>query len=204
VTTHQGVDILTGPSEESGWFGFLNNTMVVGGGADAVRAAIDRWRAGSRGDPAVAAKAAELSSRYDAWALMLGSPAMLAGRVPDATVSGAMKGDVIQAIEQMSGGLTFGAEVVISAEAMTRTDQDATVLADVIRFLFSMAQLHGNPETAARFAELARKMELTTVSNRVNFSLSIPEAQFEELFRMLPTKPHTRRAGAVDQAGEPD
>jgi hypothetical protein len=197
VTTYQSVDILTGPNKKSGWFGFLDDTIAVGGEANEVRAAINRWRAGSRLDSVMAAKVTEVSSRNDAFVVMLGSPAMLAGRVPDNTASAAMKGDMIRAIEQMSGGIRFGTDVVISAEALTKCEKDAAALADVIRFLAGMAQLHGNPQVADTVAELIRRMELTTESNRVSFSLAIPEAQFEKLFRMFHRIPPRHRAASV-------
>ena len=197
LTQYREVDILAGPSEKSPWLAFLNGSIAVAGEPGEVRAAIDRWRAGSPLDPVMAAKAAEVSSRNDVWMISLGSPALLAGRVPDANLSGAMQGDIIQAIEQVSGGVKFGPEVVISGEALTRSDRDATALADVIRFFASLAQLSASVEVAEKMRRVFETMELTTSSNQVSFSVSIPEEQVEDFLRLLPRKAHSHREAAV-------
>jgi hypothetical protein len=184
VTTYQGVNILSGPNgrTEHG-LAFLNGSIAVLGPADEVRNAIDRWRTGARFDPALAAKITDVSSRNDAWVVTFGSPALLAGTIRNPTMSGAMKGDVLQGIEQASGGVKFGSSVVVSAEAVTRSEKDATALSDVIRFLVSLAQLNSDQQAAAAIGEIISTMQLTTEANTVKFSVSVPEAQLEKLFR---------------------
>ena len=63
--------------------------------------------------------------------------------MPDKNIKGAMQGDLIQAIQQSSGGIKFGNMIEISGELTARTDKDAASLADVVKFFMNMAASHG-------------------------------------------------------------
>jgi hypothetical protein len=190
---YQGATVIFGPGKKPHGVAFLDSTLAVAGDVDSVRAAIDRWRNGGALNPETAARVMETAGRYDAWIVTAVSPVELAGKIPDDTVSSTMQGDVIRAIEQMSGGVKFGADVTIAGESVLKTDKDAAALADVIRFMVSLAQFHGNAEAQARFGEYARRLDLAAEGNRVKLSLVIPEAEFEKLFQSLEKRPARRR-----------
>jgi hypothetical protein len=94
-----------------------------------------------------------------------------------------MQGNVIQAIEHMSGGFRFGANVELAGEAVTRSDKDATALADVVRFLASMAASNRDPQ--APLAQMVDSLQLTAEGRSVRFSLTAPQQEIEKLM-----KPH--------------
>jgi len=199
TTTYQGVDVICSPKGSSGCLAFLNGSLAVAGNSEDIHGAIDRWRGrGARLDAALAAKVQTVSSLQDVWLVSIGSPAQLAGRVPDPNIGGAMKGDVMQAIEEMSGGVKFGTSVRISGEAVTRSERDATALTDVIRFLAGLIQLSQPPEAAAITGEILNTMQLTAQGNTVKVSVSIPEEQFEKLIPPPPGKrPRARKTGSI-------
>ena len=99
-----------------------------------------------------------------------------------------LKNNAIQSIEQTSAGVHFGNMVQFSGEAITRTEKDATALADVLRFLAGMMQLQRdrNPEVA-KFAALLDSLEVKATGSTVSLSLAVPEADLENTM-----KPRTR------------
>lgn len=196
--SYRGVTILLGRGHRPGGLAFLDSTLAVAGDAASVKAAIDRWRDGGAPDAEMAARVTEAALRYDAWLVTSSSPAELAGRIPDDTVKGTMQGDLIRAIERLSGGIKFGADVTIAGESVLKTDKDAAALADVLRFLVSLAQLQGNAEAQARLGEYARRMQLAAEGNRVTVSLVIPEAEFEKLILDWHKRPARPRSPAAD------
>jgi hypothetical protein len=128
----------------------------------------------------------ELSAANDAWFYSTISPgAFFAGKLNNENLGAAMGDGLMQSVEQASGGIKFtGAEARISGEAVTRSDKDATALADVFRFLAQIMQ-NGNSKptgAAADAAALLSKMQITTQGKSMKMSLSIPEDVLERLF----------------------
>jgi hypothetical protein len=184
VTTYNGVKIVgpkAGTGDKQAWLAFLDAGVVVAGPADAVKAALDRRAAGQRLAPELAARIQSASSNYDAWMVTTVSPANLAGRVPSSTAGGAMQGNVIQAIEYVSGGFRFGSNVEIAGEAVTRSEKDATAVTDVVRFLASMAVSNTKPDSA--LSKMVESLQLTAEGNTVKFSITAPEEEIEKLVR---------------------
>ncbi len=197
IVTYRGVELLAGSKQDSGRVAFLNGSLAVAGQEEEVKAAVDRWRSGARPSAALAAKATEMSARNDAWFVSVGSPALLAGRVPNPTVGGAMKGDLIQAIEQYSGGARFGNEVVLSGEAVARSERDATALSDVVRFLVSLLQLNAG-RGEANTVDLVSQLELDVHGRTVKGTLTIPEEQMERLLEQTMPPGRGRKAARTD------
>ena len=109
--------------------------------------------------------------------------ANLTGKLPDERMNGAIRGDMIQGIEQASGGIVFGSTVQIAGEAVTRTEKDATALVDAVRFLTGMIQMNRDKPEMAKFAALLDKMSLKSISNTLSFSLSVPESDLELMLK---------------------
>jgi len=183
-TQYRGVTLVSGKEAATG-IAFLDSTLAVAGERELVRLAIDRWLDRATPPADLAARAAEASSRYDVWIVTAAWPAELAGRLPPESGGAAVQGDLVRAIEQMSGGVKFGAEVTIAGESVLKTDKDAAALADVVRFLASFLVMQAKSERAAQLAEYARRIEIAAQGNRVRVSLVMPEPEFEKLFERL-------------------
>jgi hypothetical protein len=138
----------------------------------------------------LALKAQEAAGRYDLWVVTTAGPDKFAGRVssnPD--VQAPFKGEALQSITRMSGGVRFGADVEIGGEAETRTAQDAASLADVYKFLAQMVALNGPRAGGNPIQTLVNSSQVTASGNVVRFSASIPNAELEKLIA-----PRARRA----------
>ena len=190
VTNFNGVDIVSGPkADHKGAFAFLDSTTALGGDIDSVKAAISRRGTSAGLNQALQTKIRDLSGVNDVWFASTLSGSDLAARVPDSRAAGIAKGDILQAVEQSSGGVKFGTMVEIKGEALMRSDKDATALADVARFLGSMVQLNRDKPGAGNVATLIEQMDIRTEANIVKFSLAVPQDQLEKLMA-----PRVRRA----------
>lgn len=185
VEAYQGVNILTGQGDSlTHAVAFLDNSIVIAGDEDSVKAAIDRRSNASSIDPALAAKVDQLSHSLDAWSVSIVPLAALANqKMPDLRLNGLLGTDVLKAITQSSGGVKFGAMIQLSAEAVARTDKDATALADVVRFLASLAQSNAPAARAAAIISLVQSLSVTADGNTVKVGLAIPEEQIETALR---------------------
>lgn len=185
---HNGIEMVSANDIGSlSTLAFLDSSTALVGDQASVKAAIDRRSSGATGlSAAMATKAREIGAVNDAWFVTLAPLSeFLGSRMADANLGAAMQGNLLQAVQQASGGVKFGAsEVGIGFEAVTRSDKDASALADVLRFFASMLQSNqtsSDPKTV-KAASLAEKMKLSTQANIMKLSLSIPEADMERMF----------------------
>lgn len=188
LTSYNGIDLITHSGQASGAVAFMPDaTIALMGSLDEVKSAIDRYN--RKGSGALAAETLDriraLSAENDAWFLTTGPLTdFFAGKIADPNLSGAMAGNLLQAVLRASGGIKFAPDNVrISGEALTRSDKDATALADVVRFIAGLVQLNKDAdEQAKKIASLVDTMTVTTQASTMRLSLSIPEELMEQLF----------------------
>ena len=192
ASTYKGIELVSaGTGTSLSTIAFLDTSTALVGDAASVKSAIDRRMSGSAGlNATLVAKAREAGSVHDAWFVTLAPLAdFLNGKMGDASLGGAMQGNLLEKVKQASGGVKFGTtEVGLGFEAVTPTDKDASALADVLRFLASMLQSNqgSNDPKTSKAASLAQSMKLTTVANVMKMSLSIPEVDIERMFLSAP------------------
>jgi hypothetical protein len=151
-----------------------------------VKAAIQRKQSNAAPTGDLLGKVRDLSAKNDFWFVTTVPISEFAGAMPNPNLSGAMKGDLLAAIHQASGGIRFGDTVTISGEAITRSDKDAQALMDVFRFLASLIQLNTeNNKVAGQVSTLLDTMDLKTAGNVMTMSLAIPEQQLEQLLNTM-------------------
>jgi len=185
IESYKGVELLTGKEESMVHAAaFLDNSIAVAGDVDNVKAAIDRRNSRGSIDPALAARIDQLSASEDAWSVSIVPLAALTNQhVPDSRLNGMLNSDVVKTIQQTSGGIKFGAIIQLSAEAVTRNAQDATALADVVRFLANMVQMNTPQAGQAAVTALVQSLNVKADGNTVKVGLAIPEDQFEKVMR---------------------
>ena len=79
--------------------------------------------------------------------------------------------------------MRFGTVIEISGELTSRSSADASSLADVLKFLLSMAQTNATAGQAAQFAALLNNLTVSAESNAVKLSGAIPEIDLETALR---------------------
>jgi len=185
VENYKGVDILTGKEDSTTHaLAFLDGSIAIAGDLDNVHGAIDRRSGNNSLDPALAAKVGLLSTSLDAWSVSTVPMAALANeKLPDTKLNGLLNSDVLKNVTQTSGGIKFGATIQFSAEAVARSDKDATALADVVRFLGNMVQANAPTASAAAITSLIQSLDVKTDGNTVKLALAIPEDQLEKVMQ---------------------
>jgi hypothetical protein len=195
---YHGVDILQHKEHDGdGGIALLDGGTAVAGDMASVQAAIDRRHNGGVPAVALADKVRRASTGNDVWFLTLGPPAeFLDGKIADPNLNGAMKGNMLQSVEEASGGLHFGASnVSLTAEVVARSEKDATALADVVRFFAGMVQLNRpSGADAGQAVSLLNSLQLSAEANVMKFSLAMPEEQLEKILA-----PHAHRRAASGQ-----
>ena len=177
--SYQGVKILSS-GKDNGAVGFLSNSMLVAGSLDEVKAAIDRLRSAARLNPALVARMQSSASRYEAWLISTASPSSFAS-IPGPNPGNMMRADLFQAVESFSGGLRLnGDNIDLDAEAVTRSEKDATALVDVFKFLVQMVGSNQPPESP--LGKMFDSLKSSVDGRTARLSFSAPGSEILKLF----------------------
>ncbi len=204
TTNFQGAAIYsysgsTGPDSDSA-ITFLDASSAVMGDMTSVKAALTRQRSSAPASSDLLKKVGPISAKNDFWFVTLVPLSEFAAAMPNQNLSSAMQGNVLNGINQASGGIRFGDTVTISAEAITRSDKDAQALVDVVKFVASMLQLNRQDNaTAGQVSSLLDTLDTKTTGNVMSMSLAIPVQQLEQLFQNLQSPPRPAAKKAAPQ-----
>jgi hypothetical protein len=186
VETYNGVQILTGKNNaHPHGLAFLGDSIAVAGDLDSVHGAIDRRSATSAPiEAALASQVEQLSGSYDAWSISILPLSTLAGQMGSGSnLNDLLNSGLLKSIQQISGGIKFGDVIQVSAQAVSNSSQNATALADVVRFLVNMVQVNAPASSAAAISAILRNLSVQADGNSVNLTLAIPVQQLENLVR---------------------
>jgi hypothetical protein len=210
VQSYMGFDmILNKDQRRPGGITFLDNTLAVAADLTTLQYAIAHRADASGGQPKVSAALLTnintASSGNDAWFVSLvpgtnffpNADVDLGQGAPSQTGGQNIQGATLQSIQQSVGGVHFGDQIAVNFQAVTRSDKDATSLADVVRFLTSMVQMQRQSDPqAAILATALDTMNVQVSGSTVTLALSIPEKDFEMLAQ---NAPHIRAAHKAHQ-----
>ncbi len=180
--TYKGVSIVVGPKNAGGAAAFPSPSILIAGNLASVKAAIDRQASPASLPPSLVTQANQLSVAYDAWVLSTVSPASLAPSAegkPQAIGGMNLPLNALQNLQSGYLGVKFGANVTVTAQAQSDTEENAAGLAGMLQFVGNLAQMQAaqNPDAAA----FAKSLTVAAKGSTVNFSASLPEAQFQQL-----------------------
>ena len=183
LETYNGVTIIEGPNKEFG-LAFPNSSIAVAGDLADVKAALDRVASPSVLPASLVVQINQWSGSEDAWAistvpLSTFHKSAAPAKASAAAVPGLNGQGVFQAIQSAAGGVKFGTNDVITAQAQADNAQDAQSMADALKLLASMAALQASKEPA--LAAVAQSLQVTASGTALNVSLSIPESTLEQL-----------------------
>jgi len=191
LTSFDGVTIITRPADLAGQgptaMAFLDQSTGVMGDIASVQTAIQQWQGHAAASSSLLDKVNQASANNDFWFVSLVPPSQFIAGLPNSNLGNAMNANVLAAINQLSGGVHFGDSVALSVKAVARSEKDAQALADVLRFVTSLAQLnHQNNPVAGQIATLLETLQLATVANVTTVSLMVPEQALEQLLASGP------------------
>ena len=171
--SYKSVTIIEDPKQTHG-FAFLNTTIAVAGDIASVKGAIDRQSSPAPLPAALLVQINHWSTTQDAWAISNVPLASLANTPPAAKSLPGLNGQgSFQAIQSAAGGVKYGDQIVITAQAQADTADNAKVMADTLKLLASLVQLQASKEPAA--AAVLQSLTITAQGSTLNVSLSVPE-----------------------------
>jgi hypothetical protein len=196
---YNGVTIIEDPNKMAG-IAFLSPTLVIAGDIANVKAAIDRPGTGQSLPSAVIGQVNQWSGADDAWVV---TTVPLSSLLPAGATTGAATGNpmanpiagVAQQVLQMAAGVKFGNSVVGTAAIQADNAADATQLANTLQFLVNLAQMQS--QNSSQLTSLAKGFTVSAQATTVNVNVTLPEAQFQQLFQMekkaANATPHARQ-----------
>lgn len=184
ITNYKDASVITSPgARRAGWVALLPSGLALIGDPEEVKAALDRRNQAPKIDAKLQSKVQELANRYDVWMVTSAPAGNFAGRLPTRELNRGVSPEMLESIEQASGGMIFGSNIEINGEAVTRSDKDATALADVVRFLTGMLQLNRDRPEAAHLSKLLDTLEIKTSANVMTLKLTIAQSDIDQLMK---------------------
>ncbi len=186
--TYRGATIIEDPKGTNG-VAFLSSSLVVAGDIASVKGAIDRQSSASVLPASILVQVNQWSTSQDAWAVSAVPVSSLhppqgAPQIPGMNGSGAF-----QTVQSAAGGVKFGQQIVVTAQAQSDNAQDATQMGDALKLLASLAQMQATNDPAAM--ALLQSLKISTSGNVLNVSISLPEDQLQQIVK---PKANMRRA----------
>jgi len=181
--TYQNVSVLV--SKDHGQpvaIAFPDTGMAVMGDVSSVHQVIQNLTTPVKLDVDLTNRIEMAGAANDAWFVSTNGVGML-GKEFSAQTGGQMgQMQALQSIHAASGGVKFGPNVAVTFDAGTRSEQDATSLADVFRFVGSMLQMQrqGNPR-AAIMASAIDNMQVAANGQNVHVVFSMSEQNLEQM-----------------------
>jgi hypothetical protein len=199
VSTFGAVKMIRGHHDHSGALAFLSMDQAAIGRTEDVLAVVERLQSGAASTSPTIDAALQIGENNQAWFVADGSIAELTGR-DDVVPEGApIRGDLIRAINQLSGGVSFGETVVVTANAGTDTPDAAMALGSVVQFFMSFARLNSkDPELSELLGRMLQDLEITTRSSGVTVTLPIAQTDLEAFLDRM-HKAHAERHQNVDR-----
>jgi hypothetical protein len=196
ITAYRGFSIIAPPAPNSGTgIVFLDGTTAAAGDLASVKGAIDRRLSNATYSGALAQKAAAASVSNQAWfATVTPLSVFLNGKLGGTNLNGLNQNNLLQSVEQASGGVNFGSSTVtLTGDAVTASAQNAQALVDVMKFLVSMI-----PSSDPKAASIASLASFSVNGSTAHLSLGLPEKQIEQLFMPQPAS-KARKAAVAGQ-----
>jgi hypothetical protein len=163
-------------------FASLDSATSVFGDEAGTQEAVRRWRENSdMGE--LARKAQRLSESHDNWFLIV-RPLELLGRSSIAPPSH-FAAELMQMLEEASGGIRVGAFSEVHAEVLMKTADDAATLAGLGRWLPGLIQLKEPHGLQSRMIDLAENVSIRAEGRLATISLVISERKLEDMLKVL-------------------
>ncbi len=178
VETYKGVPVIQKGPDFS--IAFVDSTLAIGGSNTEVLAAIERKSAPAAIDSALAVQVNQVSSAEDIWFVSMVPLTQLLSQPAGSAANpvAALYAKILQA----SGGVKLGANLVLTLQAVSETDQDASALAGVLKALPGMAQMAA-PKEMAGAASMLQNLNATADGKTTTLTLSVLEQQIEQFLR---------------------
>ncbi len=195
MQSYGGTDIfVSAKGHSTTGFAFLDSSTVALADTATLKQVLDNRNTAPTSEPTLQAQIAKANEGNDAWFVSALPPSFLASVLHRETGESSDNVGALQGVAQSRGGIRFGDTVRFSYDALTRSQQDARSLTDVLRFLASAAQMQRDSDPRATIvAGSLDSMTLTNSGSTVHVDLSLTERKLEQLVDLGPLPRRTAR-----------
>jgi hypothetical protein len=191
LQSYQGVDVVVNGShgrQQSG-FAFPEVGVAVMADLTTLHQIIGNLATPTTLDPGMAQLIGQVGPNHDAWFVSMVPGFQFAKHlaVQNDQYHSMPQARALEGVQESSGGVRFGDTVELSLDAVARSPQDATALADVIRLLASTVQMQRQSDARAGIlAGALDNMTLTASGDDLHVAISLPEKSLEQLASLGP------------------
>ena len=186
-------------ASESRAVGLIDSSTAVAGPLPAVRAALDRYKAGDRARPTeLLARARQIPPENQVWSVSNGFENLLTMAIPQQG-NAANVGRILGSLENTTAAADFRTGVNGYINGLCRSDQDAKNLGDAARGLVGLGRL-SVPENQPELLKLWDGIKVDQEQRTVKITVAIPQDLVDKLIDLLGKQSLIRRQG-VSLAG---
>lgn len=160
---------------------FINSSTVAAGPAPALRALLDRGSR-SRSPSPLVARAGSLPPGTQLW-MVASNTAPLAAALP-ASGNLAMLGKIVAMLESCTLAADLRGGLKLSADCLSRNENDARTLSDALRGLVGLARL-STPDDAPELLRAYDRIKVEQAQHTLQLKAEIPEDLLEALVARL-------------------
>jgi hypothetical protein len=168
---YHGVPLIDSKTPKSA-MALLDDFTLIAGDEAEVQAAIDRRGSPARLNPVLAARVANLLSKFDVWGT---------GDNPKGFQAAKGQSGGLDAVDHFEFGAAFHKGLAIEAEAHVRTAEDAKKLQESLRFVETLLSIQKTATNGSKFS-------LHTQNGTLKLSLMVPEEELKKAIAAQKTK----------------
>lgn len=171
-------------ARENGAVGLIDSTTAVAGPLAAVRAALDRYKAGDHSRRAeLLARARQISNENQIWSVSNGFENLITRNIPQEG-NAANVGRILRSLENTTFAADLRTGVNGYINGTCRTEQDAKNLGDAARGLVGLGRL-SVPENQPELLRLWDGIKVDQQQRTVKITLAIPQDLVDKLVDLL-------------------
>jgi len=179
-SSYKGYTLFT---RDRGGVALIDSSTAIAGSLPAVRATLDRQKAGAHGAPVeLLARARQIPAEYQIWSVSSGFASLAAGIPMEGNA--ANLGRILQSLENanLAADLRTGLNGYI--DGLCRSDQDAKSLGDAARGLVGLGRL-SVPENQPELLRLWDGIKVDQQQRTVKITVAIPQDLIDKLMDTL-------------------
>jgi hypothetical protein len=179
-------------TRDRGGVALIDASTAIAGNLPAVRAALDRYKAGERSGPTeLLARARQIPPENQLWSVSNGFDSLLTGRIPDSG-NAANFGRILRSLENATAAVDLRTGVNGYINGLCRTEPDAKNLGDAARGMVGLGRL-SVPDNQPEMLRLWDGIKVDQQQRTIKITVAIPQDLIDKLADMLATEPRLQR-----------
>lgn len=182
-----------------GGVALISRSIAVAGNIDAVKAAIDRNKAGIGSQTGLIARAEQVPASAQAWLVSNGWGFLFSGGLPE-TGNAANIGRIVRSLDAMTAYADLRNGLNATVIGTCKSNEDAKSLGDAVRGLIGMGRL-SVPENRPEMLRLYDGLKVDQQQGTIRITADVPQNLLDQLVDMTGTRPIATRPSGPSASG---